>query len=151
MGIKHDTQTTSLERRLTLLATKLELTSEIENSQNICEAKTRTLHTLANEIDTRTTALENKPRFAAEIRQLLRGYTMPVGHITGFTELVDIGSNFDPQTGRLTIKDEGMYTLIVSALKHKENPENGSNMNGVVTLHLQKGDEVKLYNDYDES
>ena len=31
--------------------------------------------------------------------------------------IVDIGNIFDPHTGRLTIKDEGMYTLIVSAYK----------------------------------
>ena len=53
MSIKHATQTTSLGRTLT---------SKIENSQSTCKAKTRTLHTLENEIGTRTTALENKPR-----------------------------------------------------------------------------------------
>ena len=53
MSIKHATQTTSLERKLT---------SKIENFQNTCEAKTRSLQTLANEMATRTTALENKLR-----------------------------------------------------------------------------------------
>merc|ERR1712018_703496 len=57
---------TSLERKLT----------KIENSQNTCDVKTRTLHTLVNEIDTRTSALENKPRFAAEKRS---GYNLPSG------------------------------------------------------------------------
>ena len=51
MSINHATQTISLERKLT---------SGIENSQRTCEAKARTLHNLANEIATRTTALENK-------------------------------------------------------------------------------------------
>merc|ERR1712012_1455820 len=132
--------------------------------QSTCEAKTRTL-------DTRTTALENKPRFAAEIRR--SKYYLPRGDITGFTELIDVGDIFDPQTGRLTIKDEGKYTLIVSANKngyfgkqgeifvyknqdlvqqiYEGDEENYSMMNVVVTLHLQKGDEVKLYNIYDES
>jgi len=98
---------------------------------------------------------------------------LPRGDITEFTELVDIGNIFDPQTGRLTIKDEGWYTLIVSAYKsrehgkegwirvyknqelvqdiYEEDEENNLMMNVVVTLHLQKGDEVNLWNYYDES
>merc|ERR1719336_1478564 len=86
-----------------------------------CEAKTKIL-------DTRTTALENKPRFAAEKRS---DQHLPKGYITGFTELVDVGNNFDPQTGRLTIKDEmdaGMYTFIVNAFK--ESGDSGENGGG---------------------
>ena len=60
MSIKHATQTTSLERKLATETTSLK--RKIENSQSTCEAKTRTLHTLANVIATRTTVLENKQR-----------------------------------------------------------------------------------------
>merc|ERR1711963_681370 len=52
MSTKHATKTSSLERK-------------IEHFQSTCEAKTGTLQTLANEIDTRTTSLEKKPRFEA--------------------------------------------------------------------------------------
>jgi len=98
---------------------------------------------------------------------------MPSGDITNFTELVDIGNIFDPQTGRLTIKDEGKYTLHISAFKYgsygkrgeiriyknqdvvqtiyETDEENYLMMNVVFTLHLQKGDEVKLVNEFDES
>ena len=51
MSINHATQTILLERSLTC---------SMENSQRTCEAKATTLHTLANEMATRTTALENK-------------------------------------------------------------------------------------------
>merc|ERR1719245_1151559 len=115
-----------IEKRLEgITSLERELTFKIENSQNTCDVKTRTLQTLVNEIDEsndelkkRTTALENKPRFAAEIRPSSGGDYLPDGYITDFTELVDIGNIFDPQTGRLTIKDEGIYTLIVSAYKN---------------------------------
>ena len=53
MSLNHATQTILLERKIT---------SGIENSQSTCKATARTLHTLANEIDTGTTALENKSR-----------------------------------------------------------------------------------------
>jgi len=148
---------------------------QIRDSLNIPDIEKRLEE--MNEIATRTTALENKPRFAAEIRS---DQYLPKGDITGFTELVDVGNNFDPQTGRLTIKDEmdaGMYTLIVNAFKGRDSGDSGENrggirvyknhekvqdiyesdavnhfmMNGVFTLHLQKRDEVKLYDHYDES
>merc|ERR1719422_1513676 len=113
-----------IEKRLEgITSLERELTTKIENSQNTCDVKTRTLHTLVNEIDEvndelkkRTTALENKPRFAAEIRPSSYDY-LPKGDIAGFTQLVDVGNIFDPQTGRLTIKDEGMYSLMISGLK----------------------------------
>merc|ERR1712012_1480469 len=161
-----------IEKRLEGVASLERKLTKIENSQNTCDVKTRTLHTLVNEIDTRTSALENKPRFAAEIRPSSLDY-LPKGDITDFTELIDIGNIFDPQTGRLTIKDEGMYSLIVSGFKNRNHgnigliyvyknhdlvqriyegdKENFLMMNVVFTLHLQKGDEVKLYNYYDES
>ena len=101
---------------------------------------------------------------------------MQAGDITGFTELVDVGDNFDPTTGRFKIKDEvekGMYSLHISALKNGSKGKPGRisvyknqdlvqtiyetdggdylMMNIVVTLYLQIGDEVKLENIYDES
>jgi len=101
---------------------------------------------------------------------------LSVGDITNFTELVDVGDIFNPTTGRLKINEdslEGKYVFYVSARKGKnyekkgmitvyrnqedvleiyESDEGNDLMfNVVFTLHLQKGDEVKLYNHYDES
>ena len=98
---------------------------------------------------------------------------MPSGDITDFTELVDIGEIFNPTTGRLSTNEEGDFLLHVSAFKNgdygkrgvifvyknqdlvqsiiEDDEENGLMMNSVFTLHLQKGDEVKLYNNDDES
>merc|ERR1712203_134744 len=138
------------------------------------QTQTRTLQTLANGIDLRTTAIENKPRFAAEIRPSpSSGYSLPKGDITDFTELVDVGGIFNPTTGRLTTNGEGDFLLHVSAYKsgnygnrgeimvfkneyvvqeiRENDEENSSMMNAVFTLHLQKGDEVKLNNRVDES
>merc|ERR1712203_787995 len=131
MSTKHDTLTTSLERKLATETTSLErklatqttsLKRKIENFHDTCSAKTRTLQTqtrtlqtqtrtlqtLANGIDLRTTAIENKPRFAAEKRS---GGYLPRGDITDFTELVDYGDIFNPTTGRLTINEEGDFLL----------------------------------------
>ena len=71
------------------------------------------------------------------------------------------------------VSQEGFYVIYVSAYKHKScgtqgdiqvykngglvqsiyesDAENYHMMNAVFTLHLQKGDEVKLYNYYDDS
>jgi len=125
------------------------------------------------DIQTNLTTLENKPRFAAEKRS---GRFLSFGEITDFTELVDMGDIFNPTTGRLSINEdslEGKYVFYVSARKenHYENKmlirvyknqdlvqsiyesDEGNDlmMNSVFTLHLQKGDEVKLDNRYDES
>jgi len=111
-------------------------------------------------------------RFIAEIRPSGNRY-LPKGDITGFTELLDYGDIFNPTTGRLTTNEEGDFILHVSAMKpggygkrgeihiYKnqylvqkiiEGDEEYSLMiNSVFTLHLQKGDEVKLYNVNDES
>merc|ERR1712018_633156 len=150
-----------IEKRLEgITSLERELTSKIENSQNTCDVKTRTLQTLVNEIDEsndelkkRTTALENKPRFAAEIRPSSLDY-LPKGDITDFTELIDIGNIFDPQTGRLTIKDEGMYSLIVSGFKNRNHGNIGLiyvYKNHDLVQRIYEGDKEKLYNYYDES
>ena len=71
MSTKHATLTTSLEGKIAAQTTALEgklatettsLKTEIGNFKKTCEAKTRTLQTVVNEIDTRTTSIENKPR-----------------------------------------------------------------------------------------
>ena len=112
-------------------------------------------------------------RFAAEIRPSSGSFYLPKGDITDFTELVDYGEIFNPTTGRLTTNEEGDFLLHVSAFKSKDygkggmidvyknqdlvhrilenDVENGLMINAVFTLHLQKGDEVKLYNNFDES
>jgi len=143
-------------------------------------------------IDARTTAIEKKPRFTAEIRPSSTLFCdddetgpqsisfLSVGDITNFTELVDVGDIFNPTTGRLTINEdslEGKYEFQVNAYKVGEfhSPIYGKivgkegeiivyknqkcvqvifeqdeghflMMNAVFTLHLQKGDEVKLEN-----
>ena len=99
-----------------------------------------------------------------------------MGDITNFTELIDVNNNFDPVTGKFTIKyddEEGVYVFHVSGHKSKgwekkgmikafknqqkvqeineEDRDNTLGMNTVFTLHLQKGDEVKLGNMYDNS
>jgi len=160
MSTKHATQTTTLQRK-------------IENFHNTCEAKTRTLQNLVSGIDTRTTAIEKKPRFAAEKRS---GSYLSSGDITDFMELVNIGDIFNPTTGRLSINEdslEGKYLFYVSAYKsgfhgkkglikayknqdlvqqiYESDEGNGLMMNAIFTLHLQKGDEVKLCSQYDES
>ena len=100
---------------------------------------------------------------------------MPRGDITDFTELVDVGEIFNPTTGRLSINEdslEGKYLVFVSAYKsgtygkrgriwvyknrevqfiYESDEGNYLMMNAVVTLHLQKGDEVKLYNLFGKS
>jgi len=101
---------------------------------------------------------------------------LSVGDITNFTELVDVGDIFNPTTGRLSINEdslEGMYGFYVSAYKsgnygktgmiwvyknqirvqciYENDKGNGLMMNSVFTLHLQKGDEVKLLNYYHTS
>jgi len=99
---------------------------------------------------------------------------LPEGDITWrFTELVDIGEIFNPTTGRLSIKDDGVYEMHVSARKSRSygkeglikvyknqhlvqqiydtDEKNKLMMNAVFTLHLKKGDEVKLYNQFDKS
>jgi len=139
-------------------------------------------------IDARTTAIEKKPRFTAEIRPSSTLFCdddetgpqsisfLSVGDITNFTELVDVGDIFNPTTGRLSIKEdsqEGKYVFYVSAYKsgiygnqgdievyknqdlvqdiYESDEGNDLIMNSVFTLHLQKDDEVKLYNEADES
>ena len=101
---------------------------------------------------------------------------MPEGDITEFNELVDVGDNFDPKTGRFTIKDEqqnGNYIFQISGFKSgrrgkegvievlknndsiqhifEEDEQNSLMLNSVFTLHLQKGDKVRLHNNNDES
>jgi len=141
---------------------------------NIGDTDISTLSDDVCDIQTNLTTLENKPRFAAEIRP--SGGFLPPGDITNFTELVDVGDIFNPTTGRLTINDEqqeGTYKVSVSAYKsgaygkeglikvyknqdcvnwiYESDEENYLMMNAVVTLHLQKDDEVKLYNKHDTS
>ena len=109
-------------------------------------------------------------RFAAEIRPSSFNF-LPRGDITNFAELIDVGNNFDPMTGVFTIKEdkeEGVYKFQISAFKNGRDKSEGwinafknldfvlsiydwdnNNslmMNSVFTLHLQKGDYVKLQN-----
>merc|ERR1719245_897713 len=167
LSTKIAAQKTSLEGKIAAQATSLEGKLATQTTA------LRTLQTVVKEIDTRTTSLENKPRFAAEKRL---GSFLSRGDITDFTELVDVGDFFNPTTGRLSINEdslEGKYLFYVSAFKsgirgkvgmievyknqevvHRIYESDGGNylmMNSVFTLHLQKGDEVRLYNVYEGS
>ena len=124
-------------------------------------------------------------RFAAEIQTpLAQHYYLLDTYITDFTELVDVGNNFDPKTGIFTIKEEdqeGNYIFHINAYKegdgwlhidegtgeigvifvyknqehvhsiYEQDARNSLKMNSVFTLHLKKGDEVRLKNEYSRS
>jgi len=142
------------------------------NIQSVLARLQRQDNILQSSID----SINAKPSFAAEIRPSSGYDYLPWGDITGYTELVDVGNNFDPKTGRLTIKDEqqnGAYIFRVSGFKNgsrgqeavievlknndfiqqifEEDEKHSLMVNSVFTLHLQKGDEVKLRHNNDES
>ena len=99
-----------------------------------------------------------------------KGYIrLPEGDVTDWTELIDVVNNFDPVAGIFTVdkdEDAGIYMFLVSGYKDGDdkvwaeiykNDEYGlvireessgpeTMLSGLVTLHLEKGDKVKLYN-----
>ena len=103
-------------------------------------------------------------RFVAEIRPPTSFYYLPVGNITGYDELNDVGSNFDPETGIFTSPDEATYVFMVDSQKSAQYQKYGAiwislngdhvqdvwerdrehslHLNGLVALKLKKGDEV---------
>ena len=107
-------------------------------------------------------------RFVAEIRPPTSFYYLPEGNITGYDELVDIGSNFDPNAGIFTSPDEATYVFIVDSQKSAQHQKYGAlwiskngdhiqdvwekdaehalHLNGLVALTLSKGDQVNVYN-----
>jgi len=119
--------------------------------------------------------INSNPRFAAELRPTT-GYFLSVGDITDYNELIDVNNNFDPVTGKFSVYqdgEEGTYMFLLSGFKsyaHKQRGVVYLYKNGeivkvsiwnndhdhstdhefvtstLVTLHLQKGDEVKLDN-----
>jgi len=147
-----------------------------ESQSQQLDAMARTLATLSS----RTALIENKPRFAAEIRPYSYSY-LPKGDIKGYNELIDVGNNFNPSTGVFTVgnkeEDEGTYVFLFSGYKSRSNGlyngkegfikvyKNGNRvqdnyetdtshslqMNSIVSVNLKKGDEIKLYNYYDDS
>jgi len=114
-------------------------------------------------------AINSKQRFAAEIRSPMDQFDLPKGYINNFTEIFDVGNNFNPKTGSFRINNEdqfsnGNYIFNVNAMKYtfaygdisvwkNQKPIkvidifNTEIMNSVFTLYLQKGDEVKLKNE----
>ena len=102
---------------------------------------------------------------------------MPVGDITGYEELIDVGNNFNPSTGVFTVgnkeEDEGTYVFFFSGRKsgtygkigHIMVYKNGNavqynwesdashdlQMNDIMSFNLKKGDEIKLNNYYADS
>jgi len=125
--------------------------------------------------------LEKKPRFAAELRPSDRStnYYLPREYtIKNFSELIDAKSNFNPKTGQLEINEddeEGFYEFHISAYKSSKNggmidvykslvdggdvvrlrmKELGNDdamINGVVTIHLKKGEGIRLYNRHSDA
>ena len=107
-------------------------------------------------------------RFVAEIRPPTSFYWLPVGNITGFDELIDVGSNFNPDTGVFTSPNDATYVFIVdsqkSALHEKfggiwinvngdhtqdvweKDAEHALHLNGLTAVNLKKDDEVNVYN-----
>ena len=96
---------------------------------------------------------------------------LPKGKIVNHTELIDVNSNFNHRTGVFSLKkdsDNGVYKFEYSGYKtqdcgkdgqimvfknrdlvqlNKASDSNNSFMiTGIFTLHLKKGDEVKLEN-----
>ena len=96
---------------------------------------------------------------------------MPGGYITGFVELIDVAGNFNPSTGVFTIgnkvEEQGTYLFLfgglnlggpslgkISVLKNgvivqyiQDNErDNSYQLNGMATLNLVTGDQVKLSN-----
>merc|ERR1712203_1318682 len=70
---KHITSTPMVQSELEEFRESLNIPA-MELKIDSMQTQTRTLQTLANGIDLRTTAIENKPRFAAEIRPSSRVY-----------------------------------------------------------------------------
>ena len=98
------------------------------------------------------------------------------GDITDFTELTDVNNNFNPRTGVFTINknsEKGYYKFYVTGRKSGQNKKEGkiyvyknkdlvqqiydsdadnwSMLNSIFTVHLKKGDEVKLQNQQSDS
>merc|ERR1719245_682492 len=91
LSTKHATLTTSLEGKIAAQKTSLEgkiaaQATSLEGKLATQTTALRTLQTVVKEIDTRTTSLENKPRFAAEKREISSLYicTLPDGDITDY-------------------------------------------------------------------
>ena len=102
---------------------------------------------------------------------------MPYGDITGYDELIDVGDNFNPSTGVFTVgdkeEDEGTYIFLFSGYKNGSEGKYGEidvykngnlvqwnqesdvshdlQTNCIMSFNLKKGDEIKLYNVYDDS
>ena len=109
-------------------------------------------------------------RFVAEIRTE-RPLLLPAGDIANYTELIDVHKNFNPITGVFSLENDaekGTYVFLLSGLKGGKDKERGYlqvfknnqrvngiyeentmhlQINSVFAFNLQKGDEVKLYND----
>ena len=93
---------------------------------------------------------------------------MPVGYITGYSELIDVGNNFDPQSGIFTLnmeEEEGIFVFQYQGYKSRtmkgwiqvykngeavqqtlEKDDDNSMLTGIVTLDLHVGDQVVLVN-----
>ena len=97
---------------------------------------------------------------------------MPEGVITGYQRLIDVAGNFDTSSGIFTVgnKDEetGIYTFFYAGWKNpgylgaitvskndeiiqlnmEDDREHTLQINGMFSLNLEKGDKVKLSNQF---
>ena len=113
-------------------------------------------------------------QFAAEIRPSSNYGFLQSGWMNGYTELIDVGNNFNPQTGAFTLMtdaQQGFYFFQFQGYKiggkrgqiqivKNDRPvaditegddKNPSMITGLITLYLKKGDKVRLHNFEDDS
>ena len=102
---------------------------------------------------------------------------MAAGDITDYDELIDVANNFNPSTGVFTVgnqeEDKGTYVFLFSGHKSRYYGKKGSiqfhkngvcvqatsetddshdlHIDNIMSINLDKGDQIKLYNYYDAS
>jgi len=149
-----------------------ELRGQNQEMGQIVQRNTEKMKNLGNQVDLNAV-------FAAIIDSPTDTY-LPFGDVKNYKELTDSSNSFNPATGVFTISDysyEGTYIISYSGrcdgvhggdnvdgnirvIKNndyivQDNYDGDENstlqMNGMVAIYLQLGDELKLYNMFDDS
>jgi len=122
---------TVIEEKIGLVEENID-NMQIDINNNICSINTMkndildntfNINEMKNDVSENTCVINdtvNKPRFAAEIRTLSSPFYLPVGDVKGYNEFVDIGDNFNPETGIFTVGDneeEGIYMFLYDGKK----------------------------------
>merc|ERR1712223_1582681 len=142
------------------------LESKIDAETNERTQQTDRLGQKDIELQNQIEAINYTPRFSAKIASAAAFY-MPKGYITNFIEFVDVGDDFDPSFGTFTVSQAGTYVFHFSGLKFSgnvgaiyfainnqiaqntlESDTQAFPLNGLVTVYLNVGDVVALYNQY---